>query len=184
MNKAIAIGTSAGGINALDYLLPHIPRETRSAVFIVQHMSADSDSYFVKIMNSKCQVKVKEACDTEEIKSGVVYFAPPGYHLLIEEDYTLSLNVDEKVNFSRPSIDVMFETAAEVYRRNLTGILLTGANADGSIGLKIISNLGGTTIVQNPKEATFSDMPEAALHIFKPDMILSLSEIAKFLEKI
>jgi len=182
--KAIAIGTSAGGIDALDFLLPHLPAMTSAAIFVVLHISPDSDSYFLQIFNRKCKLKVKEACDTEEIKPGVIYFAPPGYHLLIEEDFTLTLNVDEKVNFSRPSIDLMFETAAEAFKKNLTGILLTGANSDGSIGLKTIKDLGGTTIVQDPKEARFPDMPLSALQLHSPDMILKLEDIARYFEKI
>ena len=184
MNKAIVIGTSAGGIDALDFLLPHLSATTCVSVLVVQHISADSDSYFIKLLNKKCKVKVKEACDTEEIKPGIVYFAPPNYHLLVEEDFTMSLNIDEKVNFSRPSIDLLFETAAETFGRNLTGILLTGANSDGSIGLKTIKGFGGTTIVQNPKDAKFPDMPLSALQLHTPDMILSLTEIASFLKRV
>ena len=184
MNKAIAIGTSAGGIDALDFLLPHVPTTSSIALFVVQHISADSDSYFIRMLNKKCKRKVKEACHTEEINPNIIYFAPPGYHLIIEEDFTLTLSVDEKINFSRPSIDLMFETAAEAYRKNLTGIILTGANSDGSIGLKTIKDMGGTTIVQNPKEAKFPDMPTAALQLHSPDMILTLEEIARYLERI
>lgn len=184
MRKAIAIGTSAGGINALDYLLPHIPSGLQHSFFVVQHISPDSDSFFIQMLNSKCNVRISEAFDTEVIQPGALYFAPPGYHLLIEEDYTFSLDVDEKVNFARPSIDVLFETAAEVYGKNLTGILLTGANADGSSGLKTIYDAGGFTIVQDPGEAIFPDMPEAALRLFKPHQILRLEEIAQYLESL
>jgi Chemotaxis response regulator containing a CheY-like receiver domain and a methylesterase domain len=184
MRKAIAIGTSAGGINALDFLLPYIPSGVQHSFFVVQHISPDSDSFFIQMLNAKCQVKIKEACDTEEILPGVVYFAPPGYHLLVEDDYTFSLDVDEKVNFARPSIDVLFEAAAEVYGKNLTGILLTGANADGGSGLKTIYDAGGFTIVQDPNEAKFRDMPEAALNLFKPHLVLCLDEIARYMERL
>jgi two-component system, chemotaxis family, protein-glutamate methylesterase/glutaminase len=181
--KAIAIGASAGGIEALDFLLPHLSGNTKVSVFVVQHISAQSDFFFVKMMSGKCKVKVKEASNTEEIAPGVVYFAPPDHHLLIEEDNTLTLTAGEKVNFSRPSIDIMFETAANVYREALTGILLTGANSDGSLGLKVIKQHGGITIVQDPHDAKFPEMPMAALRCFAPDIVGDLKEIAEFLEK-
>jgi two-component system, chemotaxis family, protein-glutamate methylesterase/glutaminase len=184
MTKAVVIGTSAGGIEALEYLLPQIPADSVVPVFVVQHITSDSDSYFIKFIKDKCFVKVKEACHTEEIKPGVIYFAPPDYHLLIEDNETLALGSDEKVNFSRPSIDVLFETASEVYHENLTGILLTGSNSDGSSGLFKIHLLGGKTIVQDPKKAFMSTMPESAIRLFRPDSILSLNEIGKLLANI
>jgi two-component system chemotaxis response regulator CheB len=184
MNKAIAIGTSAGGIDALDYLLPLIPSNSSVSVFIVQHIKADSDSFFVRMMNKKCNIRVKEACHTEEIVPGVVYFAPPNYHLLIDDNFTLSLSTDEKVNFSRPSIDVLFESAADVYQQFLTGILLTGANNDGSKGLLYIHNKKGRTIVQNPTNAEVPEMPESAIKLFKPNNILDLNEIGDLFRNI
>lgn len=182
--NALAIGTSAGGINALLYLLPRIPQNESLTIFVVQHISPESDSYFIKLIKNECKMKVKEACNTEEIEPGVIYFAPPDYHLLIEKNFTLTLSKDEKVNFSRPSIDVLFETAAEAYKRRLTGILLTGANNDGSRGLKRIKELGGKTIVQSPADANFSEMPKSALRLFKPDFVLTLTEIANYLSKL
>jgi two-component system chemotaxis response regulator CheB len=179
--EAVAIGTSAGGIEALSFLLPHIPGNTRKAFFVVQHITADSDSYYIKLLKSKCRAKVREACNTEEIVPGKIYFAPPDYHLLIEKDLTLTLSAEEKVNFSRPSIDVLFETAAEAFRNMLTGILLTGVNRDGSAGLKRINELGGKTIVQKPEDAAFPEMPLSALKLLKPDSIFTLEEIARWL---
>ena len=184
MIKAIVIGTSAGGIDALDYLLPNISANSKVPVFVVQHISADSDSYFVKMLNSKCNVRVKEACHNEFIVPGTVYFAPPDYHLLIEDEETLCLNVDDKVNFSRPSIDLLFESAADVFGKGLVGILLTGANSDGAVGLKKIKQCGGTTYVQLPSEATVSEMPLAAINLQVPDMILTLNQIAEKLRHI
>lgn len=184
LHDAIAIGTSAGGIDALIYLLPHIPANCNSAIFIVQHISPNSESSFINLMRVKCKVEVKEACDTEEIKPGTVYFAPPDYHLLVEQNYTFSLSADEKVNFSRPAIDVLFETAAEVYKNRLTGILLTGANSDGSKGLKRIKELNGQTIVQSPQEAAFAEMPASALKLITPDKILTLEQLALFVQNI
>lgn len=184
IHKAIVIGTSAGGIEALDYLLPHIPPNKEFAFFIVQHISPSSDSYFIRIYKEKCKVTLREVCHTDEIVPGSVYFAPPDYHLLIEKDYTLTISSDEKVNFSRPSIDVLFESAADVYRDRLTGILLTGANHDGSKGLKYIQKMGGNTIIQEPSNATYSEMPKSALKIMKPDKILTLQEIGQYLENL
>lgn len=179
--EAIAIGTSAGGIEALSFLLPHIPASSRKTFFIVQHILAESDSSFIRIMKERCSIKVREACNTDEIISGAVYFASPDYHLMVEKNMTLSVIFEEKINYSRPSIDVLFETAAEAFMDKLTGILLTGVNSDGSRGLKRIKELGGRTIVQSPEDAKFPEMPLSALRLFKPDDVMSLEEIAKFI---
>lgn len=182
MIKAIVIGASAGGIDALSFLLPHIPDSSKVPVFVVQHINASSDSFFIRMMNDKCQVEVKEACHTEPIRAGVVYFAPPDYHLLIEDTKTIALSVDEKVNFSRPSIDVLFETAAFAFRKSLTGILLTGSNSDGGLGMLHIHNAGGYTIAQSPKDALMAEMPRSAIRLFTPNQVLTLKEIAAWLE--
>jgi two-component system chemotaxis response regulator CheB len=181
-DEAVVIGTSAGGIEALGYLLPNIPHDCRKAFLVVQHIAPSSDSSFIRILKKQCSINVTEACNTEEIRPGTIYFAPPDYHLLVEKDFTLSVIIDEKVNYSRPSIDVLFETAAEAYGSMLYGILLTGVNKDGSEGLKRISEMGGKTIVQSPLDAAFPEMPQSALRLFEPDKILPLSEIAEFLK--
>lgn len=181
--KVIAIGTSAGGIDALVYLLPQI-RSTNLAVLIVQHIHPNTDTFFLKSLNEKCRLKVREACSTEIVKPGIIYFAPPDYHMQVESDCSISLSMDEKVNFSRPSIDVLFDTAASAFKSKLTGILLTGANSDGSRGLKHIHDLGGYTIVQQPESALFGEMPASALKLFTPDLVLNLSEIAEYLSKL
>lgn len=181
---AIVIGTSAGGIDALSFLLPYIPPGLKMAYFVVQHIGSDSDSVFVKILNSRCRLKVREACHNEEVTTDIIYFAPPDYHMLIEKNFTISLSTDPKVNFSRPSIDVLFETAAEAFTTRLTGILLTGANRDGSQGLMRIKELGGRTIVQSPAEAAFSEMPASALKLFTPDKVMTLKQIAEFLQNL
>jgi two-component system chemotaxis response regulator CheB len=184
MVNAVVIGTSAGGIEALDYLLPLIPKDSIVPVIIVQHISAESGSFFIKSIKERCFINVKEAFHTEEIEPGVIYFAPPDYHLLIEDNKTFALSGDEKINFSRPSIDVLFETSAEVYRNRLAGILLTGANSDGSKGLLKIHQFGGKTIVQDPSTAFMKEMPASALRLFTPDKILSLIEIGKLMGNI
>lgn len=176
------IGTSAGGIEALNILLPHIRSGCTKAFFVVQHILPESESVFVRILQEKCNIKVREACNTDEIIPGTIYFAPPDYHLMVEKDFTLSVVMDEKINYSRPSIDVLFETAAEAFSRRLTGILLTGVNRDGSAGLKRIKELGGKTIVQSPDDAAFPEMPFSALRLFNPDKVLTLEQIASYLK--
>jgi two-component system, chemotaxis family, protein-glutamate methylesterase/glutaminase len=182
--EAVAIGTSAGGIEALSFLLPRIPAGCMKAFFIVQHILADSDSTFIRLIKERCRLKVREACNTDEIIPGTICFAPPDYHLAVEKNLTLSLIMDEKINFSRPSIDVLFETAAETFTHRLTGILLTGVNRDGSAGLLRIKELWGKTIVQSPADAAFPEMPEYAIKLFAPDEILTLEEISEYIEKL
>jgi two-component system chemotaxis response regulator CheB len=128
-----------------------------------------------------CSLNIKEADEKENIQAGYVYFAPPNYHLLIENDKTFSLSTDEKVNYSRPSIDVLFESAANAYGPRLAAIILTGANNDGAEGLRRIKQKGGLVIVQDPQSAENSYMPAAALKAVKPDFVLSLVEIGRWL---
>jgi two-component system chemotaxis response regulator CheB len=182
--KAIVIGVSAGGLHALGQILPRLPADFPLPVIIVQHISPQSDSFMIRHFNSISMLAVKEADEKEEILPGTIYFAPPNYHLIVENDFTFSLSVDERVNFSRPSIDVLFETAAEAYVETLIGIILTGANNDGSRGLKRIKDFGGFTIVQNPATSEVSAMPEAAIKIAKVDKILDLEKIAGVLMKL
>ncbi len=179
--SAVVIGVSAGGMNALGQILPLLPEGFPLPVIIVQHVSPQSDNYMIHHFNKLSKIQVKEADEKEEIKPGVAYFAPPNYHLLVEENFTFSLSTEERVNFSRPSVDVLFESALDAYCSNLIGIVLTGANNDGSKGLKKIKECGGLAIVQNPKDAEVSAMPEAALRLTKVDHVLKVSEIATFL---
>jgi len=182
--KVILIGVSAGGMNALGQILPRLPEGFPIPVIIVQHVSPQSDNYMIRHFNNLSKITVKEADEKEGIKAGYAYFAPPNYHLLVEPDFTFSLSVEGRVNYSRPSIDVLFETALEAYCSATVGIILTGANNDGSKGLKQIKDCGGLTIVQDPKTAEVSAMPEAALKLCKVDHILKLNEIAPFLVKL
>lgn len=179
--KAVVIGVSAGGSKALQTLLPALPADFPVPVIIVQHISPDSEGHFIRHLNSMCKVKVKEAVEKLKAKAGRVYFAPPNYHLLIEEDGSFSLSVGERVNFARPSIDVLFESAACAYCPGLIGIILTGANNDGSAGLKRIKDMGGFTIVQDPSTAEVDLMPKAAIAKCRVDKILPLKEIPAFL---
>jgi two-component system chemotaxis response regulator CheB len=154
--EAIVIGSSAGGLPALLNLFKNLPVDFPLPIIIVQHLLDGNDSYL----------------------------APPGYHLLIEDDHTLSLSMDPRVNFSRPSIDVLFESAAFVYEERCIGIILTGASSDGSQGLKKIKAKGGLTLVQDPKNAEFSEMPMAAINALEVDHICTIEEISDFMKSI
>jgi len=177
--SAIVIGSSAGGFHALKKIIPLLPADFSLPIIIVQHISATSDNYMVKYLNKLSQLTVKEADEKEELKSGYVYISPPNYHLLVEEDSTLSLSIDAKKNYSRPSIDILFETASYAFGSELIGIVLTGANSDGSEGLKMIRDNGGFCIVQDPKEAEADSMPSSAIKTADPQKVLKLKGIAK-----
>jgi len=178
---AIVIGVSSGGMNAMNLMFPLLPKEFKIPIIIVQHINARSDSQWITLLNNKSNLYIKEADEKELIEQGIVYIAPPNYHLLIEKNKTFSLTVDERINFARPSIDVLFESAAEAYKNKLIGIILTGSNNDGSKGIKRIKEYGGLTIIQNPETAESSYMPASAISSITPDYILSLEEIMKLL---
>ena len=175
---AIAIGTSAGGVDALAAILPALPGGLRVPVLVVQHLPADRPSRMVDILAPKCAVPVVEAEDKAPASPGVIHVAPPDYHLLVEPGPCLALSVDEPVLYSRPSIDVLFESAADVFGAGLLGIILTGASADGALGLQAVQRAGGTSLVQDPREARAPQMAEAALRLTAPDLVLSLESIA------
>lgn len=179
--EAVVIGSSAGGLNALKTIFKSLDRSFRIPFIIVQHISPDSENYLIQILNDLNRLSVKEADEKEVPRQGMAYLAPPNYHLLVEPDRSFTLTVDERVNYARPSIDVLFETAAEAYRDALIGIVLTGANNDGSKGLKKIKEFGGLTIVQDPENAEVDSMPRAAIRTARVDHILTLEGIAAFL---
>lgn len=182
--KAVVVGSSAGGLNALKNLIRNLDKDFSIPVIIVQHISPDSENYLVHILNDLKRLKVKEADEKEVAAEGHAYVAPPNYHLLVEPDGSFTLTVDERVNYARPSIDVLFETAAETFRDKLIGIILTGANNDGSRGLKKIKDMGGMAIVQDPSTAEVDSMPRAAIQACRVDHVLSIEEIAAFLNKL
>ena len=148
---------------------------------IVVHVPADKGSVLADLFKMKCAIAVREAEDKEQASPGTVYFAPADYHLLVEEDGRLSLSNEEPVHYSRPSIDVLFESAADAYGPHLIGVLLTGANHDGAKGLAAVARAGGEAIVQNPAEAFARAMPEAALAVRPDARVLSLQDIASYL---
>lgn len=182
--EAIVIGVSSGGMNALQTIFSALPARFSIPIIIVQHLGAHSDSQWIKLLNEKSLLEIKEADEKEKIETGIVYIAPPNYHLLIEKDKTFSLTIDERVNFARPSIDVLFESAAEAYQDKLIGMVLTGANNDGTKGIKRIKECGGLIIIQDPKTAVSSYMPKSAITAIDPDYTGSLQEIAQLLLKI
>lgn len=177
--KAIVIGSSAGGLSALKELLVPLKENFRIPVIVVQHVSPHSDNYITTYLNNLCPLNVKEADQKEVIKKGNVYFAPPNFHLLIEEKFSFSLSTEGRINFARPSIDILFETASYAFKDKLIGIILTGANNDGSKGLRMIQKHGGLTIVQNPKTAEVDSMPLNAINATKVDFILDLNQITE-----
>lgn len=177
MYQAIVIGTSYGGLEALKLILPSLNEKFPLPIIIVLHIGDHNNDTFINYLNSICALEVKEAEGNEPISPGVIYFAPPNYHLQVESNFTFSLSTAAKVNYSRPSIDVLFESAAWVYTKGLIGVILTGANSDGANGLKTIKDLGGTTIVQNPCSAISSAMPRAALKLCKPEIRLKLEDV-------
>jgi two-component system, chemotaxis family, protein-glutamate methylesterase/glutaminase len=181
---AVLIGASAGGVAALRQVLAALPADYGLAVVIAQHLHPNQGDYLARHYDEVCPLPVKEADEKEPIRPGWVYLAPANYHLLIETDQTFALSIDPKVNYSRPAIDPLFMSGAEVYREQLTGVLLTGASQDGAAGLQRIQVLGGLTIVQQPETAVAPIMPRAAIAINKPDHILPLEEIGPFLARL
>jgi two-component system chemotaxis response regulator CheB len=179
--EAVVIGASAGAVEALSVLLPSLPATWSIPIVIVVHIPADRPSLLVELFRSKCRIGVCEIEDKEPLTGGRAYFAPPSYHVLVEPDRRLSLSCDEPVHFSRPSIDVLFESAADAFAGNLVGIVLSGANSDGAAGLSAICSRGGVGLVQRPGCAYNSTMPEAAIEACPEARVMSLDEISRFL---
>lgn len=180
--KAVVIGASAGALDALSKILPTLPENCPFPIMVVVHLPVGKDSLIAELFQKKCRVRVCEAEDKMPLEPGVVYFAPPDYHLLVEKNYSLSLSADDPVLYSRPSVDVLFEAAADAYGPDLIGIVLTGANNDGAQGLKAICDKGGLGLVQEPESAYASAMPRAALALCPDARAMSLEKIAAFLQ--
>lgn len=180
--EAVVVGVSAGGFKALRVFLSSLHTTLPAPIIIVQHRMASPDNYLVTYLDSRCHHTVKEAEEKECIKEGIIYIAPADYHLLVEKDKTFSLSVDEFVCFARPSVDVLFETAAAAYKEKLVAIILTGANSDGSAGMRNVKAQGGLTITQDPDTAESPIMPLAAIATNSVDFILELEDIPLFLK--
>jgi two-component system chemotaxis response regulator CheB len=182
--EAVVIGASAGALEALSVILPALPAGFGLPLIVVVHVPPDKRSMLVELFQAKCRIPVREAEDKEPISRGSVYFAPPDYHLLIEAEKSLSLSSDEPVLFSRPSIDVLFESAADAYGSALIAIILTGANQDGAKGMKAVAETGGVALVQNPDGAFASAMPEAAIEMCPSARVMSLDAITAYLQEV
>ncbi|SAL10935.1 chemotaxis protein CheB [Caballeronia telluris] len=179
--EAVVIGASAGGIEALNRLLPDLPADFGAAMFVVVHMRADVPSLLPELFASRCRLAVAEPNDKDAIEPGTVYVAPPGYHMLVEPDRTIALSIDPPVRFSRPSVDVLFESAAYAYKSALLGIVLSGANDDGARGALAIREAGGHCWVQDPATAGASAMPQAAIANGAANQIMTLDDMAALL---
>jgi two-component system chemotaxis response regulator CheB len=179
--SALIVGASSGAVAALNQLLPVVPQASRIPIVIVVHLPPNRPSLLPEIFAPRCAALVREAEDREAVFAGTVWFAPANYHLLIERERTFSLSVDEPVNFSRPSIDVLFESAAECFGDGLCAIVLTGANDDGALGAHAVRRDGGLVIVQDPSTASAPQMPQAALSKCNPQIVATLPEIADFI---
>jgi len=178
---ALVIGASAGGIAALLAILPALAFRYTFPVIVVLHLPDDGDSRLPEVLAQRLGMLVEEAKDKHPALGGVIYVAPCGYHLSIEPDRHFSLSREEPVHFSRPAIDILMTSAADVYRSSMAGILLTGASADGAVGMERISAAGGLTIVQHPDEAEIATMPLRAIAARAPNLILTLSQIYELL---
>jgi two-component system chemotaxis response regulator CheB len=172
--QAVVIGASAGGVEVLSLLLAQLPARCSVSFMVVVHIPRDRPSLLPEVFSSRCLLPVREAEDKEPVQPGTVYFAPPDYHLLVDQGPILALSADEPVHYSRPSIDVLFDSAAAIYRERLMGIVLTGANRDGASGLALVGSAGGRTIVQEPGSAVAAFLPEAALREGPVDAVLSI----------
>ncbi|NML12626.1 chemotaxis protein CheB [Sphingobium sp. AR-3-1] len=179
--QAIAIGASAGAVQALLRILPALPVAYPLPVLIVVHVPPDRRNALVALFQSKCPLPVREAEDKEPIAAGTIYFAPSDYHLLVEADRSLALSWDEPVNHSRPAIDVLLQSAADAYGSALAGIVLTGANHDGAAGLAAVGEAGGIAIAQEPGEAQVATMPAAALAACPSARAMTLDDIILYL---
>lgn len=178
----IVMGASHGGLEAIAGIFENLSGDFELPVIIVYHRSKQSDhDFFLDYFSRFTALKTLECGDNERIKNGCIYFAPPDYHIMIEDRSKMSLYYDEPVNYSRPSVDILFDSACRVYKNRLMGILLTGANSDGAAGLCSIASEGGLTVVQDPNEAVAPMMPKSALELCKVDAVETLGNIAEIM---
>lgn len=182
--EALIIGGSAGSLEVLLKIFPDLRTDLGFAIILVLHRKAGKDSLLTSLLSSKTGLEVKELEEKEKMEPGKVYIVPPNYHLLMENNRTFSLDASEKVNFSRPSIDVTFESAAEVFGEKLVCLLLSGSNQDGAAGLQKVQENGGRILIQNPSTATVSFMPAQALALIRPDAVLNVTEMAFYINRL
>jgi two-component system chemotaxis response regulator CheB len=178
--RVVAVGASWGGLHAVGVLLAGLPADFRPAVVVAQHRGPDGPAHLAEALGNRAQLPVVEASDKQALEPGHVYIAPANYHLLVDAE-GLALSTDEPEHFSRPSIDVLFESVADAFREEAIGVILTGASEDGAAGLARIRGNGGIAVVQDPETAARRRMPEAAIAAGSANKILALDEIAGFL---
>ena len=179
--EAIVIGASAGGVEALLNILTPLREGFGLPIVVVLHLPDERRSDLAEVFARRVALPVLEASDKSRIEAGTLYFATPGYHLSVELDRSFSLSLEDRVHYSRPAIDYLFESAADAYGPKLAAVLLTGANRDGAHGLAQVKRRGGLTVVQDPDEAQVATMPLAALDIHQPDHILTIRGIGRLL---
>jgi two-component system chemotaxis response regulator CheB len=179
--EALVIGGSAGSLDVLLKVLPDLRSDLPFPIIIVIHRKHGADSLLPELLKGRTALNVKEVEEKEKILAGTIYIAPSDYHLLIEQDLTFSLDSSEKVNYSRPSIDVTFQSAAEVYQEKLVCMLLSGSNADGVNGLKVVKSYRGRAIIQNPADAQVPYMPAQAAQNVIIDASLNIEDTAEFI---
>jgi len=177
-SEALVVGGSAGAVEALNQLLPEVAEATRIPVIVVVHLPPNRTSLLPEIFVARCRAPVREPEDKQPLSAGI-WFAPSNYHLLLETDRSFAFSTDLPVNFSRPSIDVLFECAADVFGERLSCVVLTGANDDGAHGASVVRQKGGLVIVQDPNSAEAKQMPSAAISRANPQIIAPLPEIAE-----
>jgi two-component system, chemotaxis family, protein-glutamate methylesterase/glutaminase len=179
--RCIAIGGSAGSLEVILNLISSLPGSPNAIFIIIVHRKKDNDSILADLIATRTTLPVQEVEDKDAIVTGTIYLAPPDYHLLLERENLFSLDSSEKVHYSRPSIDITFESVAETFGTRAIGILLSGANADGAAGLAAIKKVGGYTIVQDPATADVDYMPRQAIQLTPIDRILSANQMVRFL---
>jgi two-component system chemotaxis response regulator CheB len=179
--ELVVVGASWGGLHAVGTVLDGLGETSNVAIVVAQHRGPGGGERLAPLLQRRSPLLVREAEDKDMLSGGVVYLAPPDYHTLIESDGTISLSTEGHVRHARPSIDVLFRSAAEAYRERCVGVVLTGASADGADGLALIKHLGGVAIVQDPRTAERREMPAAAIEAAHVDIVLPLEEIGLFL---
>lgn len=179
--RAVVIGVSTGGVAALKLILGALPADFSVPILVTTHITPDADDGLAVLLNTLCAIHVKEADEQESVSSGTVYLAPANYHMLVEREGNIALSIDPPVNYARPSVDVLFDSAAEVYGAALIGVIMTGAGNDGSKGLLNIQKKGGVTIIQDPADAEMDAMPKSAMQLLKADYVVPLKQLPTLL---
>jgi two-component system chemotaxis response regulator CheB len=182
--EALVIGASAGAVEALSQLLPIVPRASRIPIVVVVHLPPNRPSLLPELFAARCAARVREPEDKQPISAGTIWFAPSNYHLLLEKERTFSLSIEPPVNFSRPSIDVLFESAADAFGSKLCAMVLTGSNDDGARGALSVRRQGGLVAVQDPLDAEAREMPQATLAAADPQVVATLPELAQLISQV